>query len=113
MKTQLFHPVGSEQDGDRPEKRAPERAKGRHALALKPLSRRPNSKSGSGGGRTPPRHLGLGPQVSGVVDYQSRLVGPPKEKSKKTDVALSAMAAQLLDLDPILTAAVILGGEDD
>jgi hypothetical protein len=113
MNTKLFQQAGRAQDGNGPRKRRRNEADIASPLICKSLKRRGKSDGRWPQLATPPRTSGIGACSGPVPGYWPSLPGVGKEKSKKADVALSAMAAQLLDLDPILTAAVILGGEDD
>lgn len=113
MKTQLFQSARYGQDGDGSETEAPAQAQGHHARSRNRLNRRANSIGGPAGGQTPPRYKGPRSAASGVAGYRSRLAGASKQKIKKADTWLDALAAELLDLDPILTAAVMLGGDDE
>jgi len=113
MNTRLFQTDGDKQDGNRAQVEAQVEAQRRHSLACKPLNHRPESMSRVSAGQTPPRYWGRGPHVRGVAGYRSRLAGASKEKIKKADAVLDAMAAQLLDLGALLPAALLLGGNDD
>ena len=113
MTTQLFQTAGQKQDGDRAETEAHAEGKGRGASPRKRLNRRPNSIGELADARTPPRSWGLRAGGRAVAGYRPRLAGPSKQKIKKADAWLDVLAAQLLDLDPILTAAVMLGGDGE
>jgi len=84
MKTQIFQTDRRKQDVDRPQTEGPAQARGRQALACKPLNHRPNSMSGVSAGQTLPRCWGRGPHVRGVAGYRLRLAGTSKEKNQKS-----------------------------
>jgi hypothetical protein len=113
MNTKLFQSARYSQDGDGSETGAPAQAQGHHARPRNRLNRRANSIGGPAGGQTPPPHTGSRSAASGVAGYRSRLAGAPKGKIKNIDAVLDAMAAHLLDLDPILTAAFLLEDDDE
>ena len=113
MKTRLSALARYRQDGVRPDTEASAKAQRRRGLAPKSLNAGPNSMSTRAGSQTPPRERGFGAGGKGVAGYRPHLAGAPKQKIKKADTWLDALAAELLDLDPILTAAVMLGGDDE
>ena len=113
MKTRLSALARYTQDGIRPEAGASAKAQGPRALTHKSLNVSPNSTSAPGEAQTPPRDRGFCAGGKGVAGYRSPLAGASKQKIKKADAWLDALAAELLDLDPILTAAVMLGGDDE